>query len=249
MRLILSPAKKMRVDTDTLAPTAMPRFLPRTQRLLERLRELSYGELKALWRCSDAIAEENFARLQQMDLHRSLTPALLSYDGIQYKYMAPQVFTEEEFAYVQEHVRILSGFYGLLRPFDGVTPYRLEMQAKLPVDDAADLYAFWGDSLARSLAEETDTVVDLASEEYSRSVVRHFPPSVRLVRCIFGELQNGRVVEKGVRCKMARGEMTRFLAERRADVPEEMCYFDRLGYRFSPERSTKKLYVFLKAEK
>ena len=92
MRLILSPAKKMRVDTDTLAPTSLPEFLPMTGRILERLRELSYQELKRLWQCSDAIAEENFARLQQMDLHRALTPALLSYDGIQYKYMAPQVF-------------------------------------------------------------------------------------------------------------------------------------------------------------
>ena len=249
MRLILSPAKKMRVDTDTLAPTSLPEFLPMTGRILERLRELSYQELKRLWQCSDAIAEENFARLQQMDLHRALTPALLSYDGIQYKYMAPQVFTEEEFAYVQEHVRILSGFYGLLRPFDGVTPYRLEMHAKLSVDGAADLYAFWGGLLARRLAVETDTVVDLASEEYSRSVVRHLAPSVRLVRCIFGELQDGRVVEKGVRCKMARGEMTRFLAERRANAPEEMRAFDRLGYRFCPERSTEDLYLFLKYEK
>ena len=249
MRLILSPAKKMRVDTDTLAPTSLPEFLPMTRRLLERLRTLSYQELKTLWQCSDAIAAESTERLQQMDLRSRLTPALLAYDGIQYKYMAPQVFTEEEFAYVQEHVRILSGFYGLLRPFDGVTPYRLEMQAKLSVDGAADLYAFWGGLLARRLAVETDTVVDLASEEYSRSVVRHLAPPVRLVRCIFGELQDGRVVGKGVRCKMARGEMIRFMAERQAAAPEEMLAFDRLGYRFSPERSEENCYVFLKCEK
>lgn len=124
MKFIISPAKTMNVDTDTFAPQALPRFLEQAEELKNYLQSLDYAACKALWNCSDALAEANFERLQKMDLHRSLTPALFAYEGIQYQYMAPGVFTEEELDYVQEHLRILSGLYGLLCPLDGVTPYR-----------------------------------------------------------------------------------------------------------------------------
>ena len=131
MRIIISPAKKMNVDTDSLPCRGLPRFLDRAEILLERLRELDYEELKALWKCNDKLARLNADRVADMDLYRQLTPALLSYEGIQYRYMAPGVLSDTELDYLQEHLRILSGFYGVLRPFDGVTPYWLEMQAKL----------------------------------------------------------------------------------------------------------------------
>ena len=177
MKILISPAKKMRTDTDTLSPQALPAFLPETERLLSALRSLSRQELKQLWRCSDAITDLNVERLARMELGKGLTPALLSYQGIQYQYMAPGVFETGQFTYLQEHLRILSGFYGMLRPFDGVTPYRLEMQARLSVNGCPDLYAFWGDRLARALAGEAGLVVDLASQEYSRAVLPHLPPS------------------------------------------------------------------------
>ena len=129
MKFIISPAKTMNVDTDSFAPHDLPRFLEQAEELKNYLQSLDYAACKALWNCSDALAEPNFERLQKMDLRRALTPALFAYEGIQYQYMAPGVFTEEELSYVQEHLRILSGLYGLLRPLDGVTPYRLEMQA------------------------------------------------------------------------------------------------------------------------
>ena len=182
---------------------------------------------KALWRCNDQIAGLNIRRLEAMDLRRNLTPALLSYQGIQYQYMAPGVFTQAELDYVEEHLYILSGFYGLLRPFDGVTPYRLEMQAKLPVDGAADLYGFWGGAIAGEIFSRTDCVVNLASKEYSVCVSRHLPPGARLVTCVFGEEKNGRIVEKGTLCKMARGELVRFMAERQAGEPEALRSLDR----------------------
>ena len=134
MRIIVSPAKQMAVDTDSFACAGLPQFLPRAQRLLDALRALTPQARQALWRCSDKIAAENEQRLRTADLRRGLTPALLAYQGIQYRTMAPGVFTDSQLAYVQQHLRILSGFYGLLRPLDGVAPYRLEMQAKLTVD-------------------------------------------------------------------------------------------------------------------
>ena len=248
MRIIISPAKKMNVDADSLPCQGLPAFLPRTERLLSALRAMDAAELKRLWKCNDQIAALNIRRLEAMDLRRNLTPAILSYEGIQYQYMAPGVFTSAEYGYVQEHLRILSGFYGLLRPFDGVTPYRLEMQARLAVDGAKDLYAFWGSSLARQLAAESGCILNLASKEYSLCVSKHLEPSVRFITCVFGEETGGRILEKGTLCKMARGEMVRYLAEHRITEPEAAKGFDRLGYRYAPTRSDGNTYVFLRSE-
>ena len=248
MRIIISPAKKMNVDVDSFACQGLPQFLPKTEQLYERLRGMSYDELKALWKCNDQIAKLNFERLQTMDLHQRLTPAILSYEGIQYQYMAPGVFETEQYDFIQEHLCIVSGFYGLLRPFDGVTPYRLEMQAKLAVDGSQDLYAFWGDKLARRLAEETDFVLDLASKEYSRAVEPHLPKNVRLVRCSFGERQGSKIVEKGTMCKMARGQMVRWLAENNVTKAADIRAFHDLGYHYDPAESGENHFVFVKGE-
>ena len=246
MRIIISPAKQMREDRDTLPPRGLPGFLPETRRLLSALRNLSPAELQKLWKCNDAIAALNVERLERMDLRRNLTPAVLAYEGIQYQTMAARVFETGQYEFLQEHLRILSGFYGLLRPFDGVTPYRLEMGARLAADGCPDLYAFWGDALARALAEGTDLVLNLASREYSRAVAPHLPPAVKLLTCVFGEESNGKIVEKGTLCKMARGEMVRWLAQNRVERPEDVRRFEALGYRYAPDHSTETQLVFVK---
>ena len=245
MRIIISPAKKMNTDTDSLAWRDLPAFLPQTERLLEQLRTMTPEELKKLWKCSDQIAALNLERLRSMDLKQRLTPALLAYEGIQYRYMAPGVFTDHEFAYVQEHLRILSGFYGVLRPFDGVTPYRLEMQSKLKVGADKDLYAYWGDALAQNLFAETGCIINLASKEYSLCISKYLPDSVRFITCVFGEEKDGKIIEKGTMCKMARGEMVRFMAVNQVSSPEELRIFDALNYRFSAAHSNDHTYVFL----
>lgn len=247
MKIILSPAKKMNMDLDTLPPKTRPEFLPEAARLLEYLRGLDYPALKKLLGCNDQLAALNYERYQTMDLGRALTPALLAYEGIQYSYMAPEVFTREQYDYVEGRVRILSGFYGLLRPFDGVVPYRLEMGAGLKTGFCDSLYGYWGAKLARSLTAEDWVVLDLASEEYSRAVRPHLEPEVRRVKAVFGELDGRRVVEKGVHVKMARGELVRWMAERGVEQPEQIRAFDGLGYRFCPERSDGERYVFLRA--
>ena len=187
-------------------------------------------------------------RLETMDLRRNLTPAILAYEGIQYQYMAPGVFSDQALAYVEEHLRILSGFYGVLRPFDGVTPYRLEMQAKLAVGQGKDLYSFWGDSIAENLFSETDCILNLASKEYSRCVSAYGKDRVKLITVLFCERKNGKLIEKGTLCKMARGEMVRYLAEHQIQDPAQIRDFHRLGYRFSPEESNDTTYTFIKEE-
>lgn len=248
MRIIISPAKKMNADTDSLPWQDLPAFLAKTEQLRQAMRALPYDALKKVWKCNDSLTQLNVERLQQMELQHNLTPAILSYEGIQYRYMSPGVFTEQQLAYIQEHLRILSGFYGLLRPFDGVTPYRLEMQAKLPVAGKKDIYAFWGDQLANALFAETDCIVNLASKEYSVCISRYLPDSIRFVSCVFGEEKNGKVVEKATMCKMARGEMIRYMAEHGVTQPEELCTFDRLHFAFSAERSDESTYVFLRQD-
>lgn len=245
MRIILSPAKKMRVD-DGLPWVDYPMFLNRTQYLLEVLQGMDASHLKQLWKCSDQITRLNAARLERMDLRKNLTPAILAYEGIAYQHMAPGVFTQREFDYVQEHLRILSGFYGILRPFDGVTPYRLEMQAKLCVDGAKDLYGFWGDCLARALLLDTDCIVNLASKEYSAAVSRYVPDSVRFITCTFGEMKNGKVMEKATMCKMARGEMVRYMAQNQITNLEDLKSFDLLDFRYAPEHSNTENFTFLR---
>lgn len=246
MKIIISPAKKMKVDTDTLPYESLPQFLRETESLLAALRDMNREEMKKLWRCNNSITTLNFERVQKMNLRGSLTPAILSYEGIQYRYMAPGVFENRQFVYINEHLRILSGFYGLLRPFDGVTPYRLEMQAKLSADGFRDLYAFWGDKLSRQLSSETDLILNLASKEYSRAVLPTLSKSVRFLTCTFGEWKEGKILEKGTLCKMARGEMVRWMAENSVTIPNDIKKFDRLGYSYHKELSTDTHFVFLK---
>ncbi len=245
MRIILSPAKKMNVD-DSLPWQDLPTFLNRTEQILEVLQGMDAGELKRLWKCNDQIAALNVDRLSNMDLRRNLTPAILAYEGIAYQRMAPGVFTIQELQYVQAHLRILSGFYGILRPFDGVTPYRLEMQAKLAVGGSKDLYTYWGDALARELLQETDCFVNLASKEYSVCISKYLPADVKFITCVFGEEKNGKIIEKGTLCKMARGEMVRFMAQNQITEPEDMKAFDLLDFQYVSNYSDENNYVFLR---
>ena len=142
----------------------------------------------------------------------------------------------------------MSGFYGLLRPFDGVTPYRLEMQAKLAVEGSRDLYDFWRDKLAKQLASETGFLLNLASREYSGAVLPHLPQGMFVLTCTFGELANGRVIEKGTMCKIARGGMVRYLAEQSITDAEGVMEFHDYGYQFDRQRSTPNHYFFIKKE-
>lgn len=248
MKIIISPAKKMKVNTDTLEVRALPVYLHEAEYLRQYLSELSYEELKSLWKCNDQIAQINYERVQTMNLRMHLTPALLSYEGIQYQYMAPTVLEDGQWEYVQEHVCILSGFYGVVHPLDGVTPYRLEMQTKVNLPNVKNLYEYWGEKIYREVSADTEVIVNLASKEYSKCVEKYLTPEIRYITCVFAEYKGDKVIEKGTYAKMARGEMVRFLAERKAERPEEMKSFCRLGYRYSEKESTKDRYVFLKEQ-
>ena len=248
MRIILSPAKKMRYDENGPAYRDLPVFLSDAEKIKASLKEKSFSELKALWACNDKIVEQNIERLSSMDLREQLSPAILSYDGIAYQYMAPTVFETEMLRYVQEHLRILSGFYGILKPMDGVTAYRLEMQAKLKLCGAKNLYDYWGDRLYRELRDSSGIIINLASKEYSKCIEKYLQPGGRYITCNFFEEAQGKLVQKGVYCKMARGEMVRFMAENRIEEPEGIQQFSVMGYRFSEDLSSEKEYVYVRKQ-
>lgn len=245
MKIIISPAKKMNVDTDTFAYKDLPVFLEDTGVLMRWIKSLSMEEAKKLWGCNDKLAELNYGRFQEMNLEKNLTPALISYEGIQYQNMAPAVFSQQAWDYVQEHLRILSGFYGILRPLDGVTPYRLEMQAKAKVEDVGNLYDFWNSKLYEKLLDEDRIIVNLASKEYSKCIEKYLQPQDTYITCIFGEYKNGKVIQKGTQAKMARGAMVRYLAENQIEAPEEIKLFNDMKYEFSEDLSSLKQYVFI----
>lgn len=245
MRIIISPAKKMRVQDDILEDISIPVFIDEADRIRDKLKSLSQPGLKLLYGANDKITEENYRRLQTMDLRQGLTPAVLAYVGIQYQYMAPDVFEMGQWQYIKDHLYILSGFYGILGACDGVVPYRLEMQAKLSMDGCRDLYGFWGDRLYEELYREAGgVVVNLASKEYSKAIEPYLKPDDRFLTCVFGEEKDQKIKVKATQAKMARGEMVRWMAEKSITKPEKIREFDSMGYRFREEYSGNSVYTF-----
>ena len=244
MKISLSPTKKMKEDLDSLKVQALPCFLPKTRQILDFLRSASPLALQTLWGCNDKIAEQNLKRLDSMDLEAALTPAILAYEGIAFQHMAPTVFTDQELSYVQDHLRILSGFYGCLKPLDGVRSYRLEMQAKLALQGFQNLYDFWGRNLYDQVRDESGIILNLASKEYYKCIQNYLSPEDTFVTCTFCEMVKGKLQQKGTFAKMARGEMVRFLAENQAEAPEDMKDFTGLNYHFCQDLSTDTEYIF-----
>ncbi|WMC93252.1 peroxide stress protein YaaA [Kineothrix sp. MB12-C1] len=246
MKVIISPAKKMNVREDLLPYETLPVFLEQTESLKDHLKKQDRKTLQAIWKCNDSITDLNIKRLEAMDLTKMLTPAVLSYEGLQYQHMAPAVFNDKQWEYIKEHLYILSGFYGLLRAADGIVPYRLEMQAVLKNWHTNSLYHFWKDSLAMELLSENNCILNLASKEYSKCITPYLREDTMFVTCVFGEMRNGKVIEKGTYAKMARGEMVRFMAEKKIKYIEGIKDFNRLGYSFQQELSNETTYIFVK---
>lgn len=236
----------MKVNTDDFPISRLPVYLEETKILCRKMQGMTEEELKTLWKCKEPLAKLNIQRLRHMDLENQLTPAILSYEGLQYQHMAPIVFTDSAIEYVKKHVRILSGFYGILAPFDGVTPYRLEMQADLHTEKWKNLYQFWGDKLYRELKDEDRIIINLASKEYSKGVETYLQPDDCYITVVFGELENGKVKQKGTLAKMARGEMIRYLAENKIENIEDMKKAKILSYQYQEEYSRENEWVFLK---
>ncbi|MBA1244620.1 peroxide stress protein YaaA [Pseudomonas japonica] len=254
MLLVISPAKTL--DYESPLPTrrhTQPAFIEHSKELIAGLCELSPARLSELMGISDKLAGLNAARFGSWSpsfTPENARPAILAFKGDVYTGLQAEEFSEADFDYAQQHLRMLSGLYGLLRPLDLMQPYRLEMGTAFKNARGKDLYAFWGDRISEwlnlALKEQGDDVlVNLASKEYF-SAVKRPALKARVIDCEFRDFKNGEYKIISFHAKKARGLMARYVIRNRLEHPEAMTAFDEAGYRYAPERSGANNLVFLR---
>lgn len=240
MKIVISPTKKMNKDTEHFPSHTIPCLIDHTKILLNELQGYSFDELKKIYRANDQIVEENQKRIAHMNLENDLSMAIMSYQGLVFQHIGASGMDQQQLDYLQEHLRILSGFYGVLKPFDGITPYRLEMQSKLPI--TKNLYEFWGDMLYQQCQD--DWIINLASLEYSKCIEPYLDDHHHMLTIQFLQEHKGKLVSKATNDKMARGDMVWYMAYHQITQIEQLKQFD-LGYRYVDELSDAKTYTFV----
>lgn len=252
MLIFLSPAKALDFETPPhVATFTQPRWLDRSATLIRQLRELSPADIANLMDLSDPLALLNFNRYA--DWSAPFTPenakqAVLAFDGDVYDGLDAKHLSADDLNFAQQHVRILSGLYGILKPLDLMQAYRLEMGTKFKNEAGKDLYAFWGETLLDAINAELDAMprpvaINLASEEYFKAAIgRKF--NGQLIQPVFEDWKGGKYKIISFYAKRARGLMTRYAILNRLDHPEELKNFDYDGYAFAPDVSDEKTWIF-----
>jgi cytoplasmic iron level regulating protein YaaA (DUF328/UPF0246 family) len=255
MHFLISPAKTLDFDRPATHPLlTRPRFLARSAELIEVLKPKTSGEIAELMDLSEALAALNVARYaawsKRFTRHNSKA-AMLAFNGDVYEGLDASTLSEDDLGWAQQHVSILSGLYGLLRPLDRMQPYRLEMGTSLATTRGKNLYEFWGDTLARQLnrqlgagrVEEQPVIVNLASHEYFRAVQRK-ALQARVIECVFEDWNGGTYKVISFFAKRARGLMLRHAITQRLEDPAGLKKFKAEGYRFESAVSEPDRLVF-----
>ena len=251
MLLLLSPAKSLDYDTPTSVATTTPKFAAQAAELIDLLRPLGPAQVAQLMDLSDALAQLNVARYgawrRRATVHNS-KPALLAFNGDVYDGLAARSLGEADLQWAQEHLVILSGLYGALRPLDALQPYRLEMGTRLANPRGRDLYAWWGNTISaylnqRQRGEKQPVVINLASQEYFKVVDRRVLKA-RVVDCVFEDWQRDAWRIVSFHAKRARGLMARHAIEQRCTLPEQLTGFAAAGYAWDEAASTPERLVF-----
>ncbi|MEB0042920.1 MULTISPECIES: peroxide stress protein YaaA [unclassified Pseudomonas] len=254
MLMVISPAKTLDFETPSVTKRfTQPQYLDHSQELIVQLRELAPAQIADLMHLSDKLSGLNAARFGSWT--PDFTPenakqALLAFKGDVYTGLQAENFTDADFTYAQDHLRMLSGLYGLLRPLDLMQPYRLEMGTKLANARGKDLYAFWGTQISewlnQALLEQgDDLLLNLASNEYF-SAVKRSALNARIINTQFRDLKNGQYKIISFYAKKARGMMSRFVIKEQINTPEALKQFDAHGYHYSPAHSKTDTLVFLR---
>jgi cytoplasmic iron level regulating protein YaaA (DUF328/UPF0246 family) len=252
MIFLLSPAKSL--DFETLAgdvPSSQPQFVKQSTELIELLRQKSPQEIASLMSLSDALAGLNVARYQAWRPRftaKNSKPAVLAFNGDVYDGLVAQTLKASELQWLQDHLCILSGLYGVLRPLDRMQAYRLEMGTKLPNEQGKDLYQFWGPSITAHLnerlqADKTPVVVNLASQEYFK-VVQTRLLKARVIECVFEDYKAGQYKIISFFAKRARGLMARYAAQHQISTPKQLEKFNLDGYAYASAASQPDRLVF-----
>jgi cytoplasmic iron level regulating protein YaaA (DUF328/UPF0246 family) len=252
MLIVLSPAKTLDYDTPPITDAyTRPEFVAHSAELIDSLKQLSPARIGSLMQISDALAGLNVARYASWSAKftkKNAKQAVLAFNGDVYEGLNAASMDDAQLDYVQSHVRILSGLYGVLRPLDLMQPYRLEMGTRLANPRGKDLYAFWKDVITTALNETlaangSKALVNLASEEYFKAVKPDLL-DVPVISPVFEDWKNGRYKIISFHAKRARGLMARYAAMKRIVDPEKLKKFDLEGYAFDEENSTARSWVF-----
>jgi len=246
MKIIISPAKKLNDRKINLQNTSDIQFLNETKYLIKELQKYSLIEIKKMMNISDKLALLNYERFQNWDLDSSdVMPAILLFKGDVYKGLKADSFSNEQLNFAQDHLRIISGLYGLLRPLDLVFPYRLEMGTNIQTNKADNLYEFWNDKLRLNLISEmkdNEILINLASNEYSKALeLNQFKQKV--ITPIFKDSKNGKLKVISFYAKRARGEMVNFIVQNKIKDISDVKSFDYGGYTFVSEESNEILFA------
>lgn len=254
MLILLSPAKNMNFDAVARdLPATTPALIDETRTLAATTRGLSTSKIKSVMKISADLAKLNRERFQAFDADQpGEKQAALAFAGEVYRGLDAASLSDEDLAYAQDHLRILSGMYGALRPLDAIHPYRLEMGRKLHTGRGESLYDFWGDRIAAELntlteAEAGPVVLNLASNEYFKSVDRKTLKG-RVISASFKEEKDGESRMLMVFAKKARGMMARWAIENRISDPADLVKFDAGGYRFNPDGSSETDLLFTRPQ-
>lgn len=251
MIAVVSPAKNLDFKSEIHFKGTQPRLMECTNELIEVMRKKSATEVSELMSISKQLAGLNVHRYKAFDANHTdenARPSALAFNGDVYQGLKAETFDEAKMEFAQQHLRILSGLYGLLRPLDLIQPYRLEMGTKLAFDDYKTLYDYWDRKildllLADLKAQGDDIIVNLASNEYFKSVAKKDIPA-RIVDVEFKDFKGGKYKIISFYAKKARGLMSRFIIENRIANPEDLRGFDYEGYYFDSETSSENLYAF-----
>jgi len=249
MKILISPAKKLDLKSEYPELTySQPVFLNEAEKIIEVMRQKSPGEIKSLMKLSDNLANLNWERYQnwKKEIDQTARPAIFTFNGNVYDGLSVQNLPEEKLPQLNNQLRILSGLYGILRPFDLIYPYRMEMGSKLSFDNYKNLYVFWREKITGQLNTELkndDFLVNLASQEYFK-VVDTKRLKVPVYEPVFKQYKNGELKTISLYAKIARGLMTRFIIQNDIKTPEELKLFDLDGYAFDANLSDKYRLVF-----
>ena len=252
MLVVISPAKSLDMSPSEVPATA-PLYQDDALRLAKTARNLTLGQLKGLMSISDDLARLNrdrFKAFAAAPAPEAVKPAALAFNGDTYQGLEAKTLSEDDLRWAQDHLRILSGLYGLLRPMDAIQPYRLEMGSRLKTRRGTSLYDYWGDTLAKALAAEatklgTDTLINCASQEYFAAADTK-ALKLRVVTPVFMEVKDNRPRIVSFFAKKARGAMARFIIENRLTVADDIRAFSTGGYAFDPDLSEADKWVFLR---
>lgn len=249
MKIIISPAKQINDYNDFQFKSSNPHFLNNALNLYHYLKSLDYLELKKLINASDKICQSVSSNLQIYDPSNAYICALMAYDGIQYKTMQPSILDVDSLNYLDQHLFIVSGLYGLLKPFDKIIPYRLEMQSKINYDGHFNLYSYWNDDLYKYIFDDNDILINLASNEYAKAILPYKEIKHKIITVYFYEETDNGLKEKGVYVKMARGMMVRYMAINKITKAEDLKSFSELNYKFNDKLSNDTKYIFTRSKK